>query len=1226
MKHMRFITGFMTAVMLTGYTGNVYAFAAEKETVTSSEAIEASGNSVSVTEADEKVGHKEKDTSIEDTTYTYEYDTYSVDYTVTSHWDDRCNVIVDLRNNTDQVIHNWNLIFCTDDEIIDPWNAKIVSEDDETGKYLLKNMEYNQDVPANGSVKFGFQVKYGEDFDLPISFYMSTSEKCVEESDYKATVSVTSAWDGGYTAGIDIYNLRDTDIEDWLMIVQTENKITNMWNATLKSIGDDLYEISCPDHSQNIPGHEMKSVGFQAEGDECDLTVLCIKERNRIDDLELPDFSNWDRITDTDGDGVVDSLEEYFGTDINNKDSDSDGMSDREEVYITGTDPRVVDSDDNGIPDTDEDLDKDGLVNFDELVYGTSPFSADTDFDDLSDLEEIKQYFTDPLIRDTDSDGAPDGWELDNGYDPLVYNSSFKLSASQGELGEANPVIARVNLEASDVDVESLVVEKIEPHDNYLISPCIAGYIGDAYGFSIDGEFDKAELIFEYDVAVGKIGDDFQPRIYYLNEDTEMFEELEDQTVNEGKVTANTTHFSIYILLNKVEFDKAWEKSAQGALNNISGKDNAAAFDDISIKNKGEVKSYNGHKYLLIKEEMDWDNASDYCMSVGGHLVSITSEGEQNFINNNILEKSRHSAWIGGITYGSLDEFQWVTGEKMDYTYWNSGEPNWGDETRVHLYDWTGLWNNCPETSRHWFICEWDDYGEESTYDSNGDGISDYDTKLIEEGIITCSNTSDELTGYNLNYDENGNLSDDCDHDGLKNGEEIEIVEEFGKRFFRMKSHPWREFSDTDIWNDYEEVQNGTNPMKHEFEKIHVDALTNNLPYYYEGVADLRDDDFVKGIMGYSAVINGVWNRQEIYRDLIIDYFYNYASADYYEDAVLEEEKKQLYDALITCISNVKNSISNGKNTYDTTYNINKLISYINGARTIEELEDCFDTEITDLLVAYNRMSEDAIEFRASVYGNPYIKKYWKSNHVKNITSSQRELMDQFSNGVTIAFGVVDVLDTIMSISRVNANEKLFVEDMEFLNNLSLFGNDLFVRSAARDVMNCLKDEYIETYSSAIYRDAMETVGELAIIWRASSSAYEAVVIAVRDSAILASGIDRDLEQLYSIYCYSSMTSIYVKMSSWNLQPGVNNKYYSCYETNVGFSTRCIRNIAQLRVLGENEYYEYIKNDGLFGGIVDFVAGLDDVKVAVENNMVDVKSVTDAMRIKLSSNLMYSVQ
>jgi hypothetical protein len=45
-------------------------------------------------------------------------------------------------------------------------------------------------------------------------------------------------------------------------------------------------------------------------------------------------------------------------------------------------------------------------------------------------------------------------------------------------------------------------------------------------------------------------------------------------------------------------------------------------------------------------------------------------------------------------------------------------------------------------------------------------------------------------------------------------------------------------------------------------------------------------------------------------------------------------------------------------------------------------------------------------------------------------------------------------------------------------------------------------------------------------------------------------------------------------MLSWDLQPGMNNGYYSCYKKNVGFSTRCIKNIAQLRILGENEYYE----------------------------------------------------
>lgn len=79
---------------------------------------------------------------------------------------------------------------------------------------------------------------------------------------------------------------------------------------------------------------------------------------------------------------------------------------------------------------------------------------------------------------------------------------------------------------------------------------------------------------------------------------------------------------------------------------------------------------------------------------------------------------------------------------------------------------------------------------------------------------------------------------------------------------------------------------------------------------------------------------------------------------------------------------------------------------------------------------------------------------------------------------------------------------------------------------------------------------------------------------------------------------------------------------------NVGFSTRCIRNIAQLRILGENGYYEYIKSDALllYGVLIDFATGLSDVKNKVEKNMAAVKFTTDAMKIKLSSRLMYSVQ
>ena len=61
-----------------------------------------------------------------------------------------------------------------------------------------------------------------------------------------------------------------------------------------------------------------------------------------------------DTTTDTDLDGLPDSLEESIGTDINLADSDGDGVSDGDEWNTYFTDPLNADSDNDGSPDGDE--------------------------------------------------------------------------------------------------------------------------------------------------------------------------------------------------------------------------------------------------------------------------------------------------------------------------------------------------------------------------------------------------------------------------------------------------------------------------------------------------------------------------------------------------------------------------------------------------------------------------------------------------------------------------------------------------------------------------------------------------------------------------------------------------------------------------------------------------------------------------------------------------------
>lgn len=138
--------------------------------------------------------------------------------------------------------------------------------------------------------------------------------------------------------------------------------------------------------------------------------------------------------TDTDGDGLTDLQEEFYGTDPESVDSDNDGLSDFDELVEFGTDPLLPDTDDDGINDANEifvyetdplNLDTDGDILYDggELVYGTDPLNPDTDGDGLTDGEEVYFSETDPTEVDTDGDGIGDFDEVVNGTDPLDPNS-----------------------------------------------------------------------------------------------------------------------------------------------------------------------------------------------------------------------------------------------------------------------------------------------------------------------------------------------------------------------------------------------------------------------------------------------------------------------------------------------------------------------------------------------------------------------------------------------------------------------------------------------------------------------------------------------------------------------------------------------------------------------------------------------------------------------------------
>ncbi|WP_269801438.1 M4 family metallopeptidase [Colwellia sp. Bg11-28] len=121
---------------------------------------------------------------------------------------------------------------------------------------------------------------------------------------------------------------------------------------------------------------------------------------------------------DEDGDGMSDYWELSFGLDPTdasdaNSDLDNDTLSNLIEFQLN-TLPNNNDSDTDTLTDGDE-------VN----VHFTNPVKIDSDDDDLADNLELNTYLTDPNLSDTESDGMPDGWEVLYNLDPLTDDSAL---------------------------------------------------------------------------------------------------------------------------------------------------------------------------------------------------------------------------------------------------------------------------------------------------------------------------------------------------------------------------------------------------------------------------------------------------------------------------------------------------------------------------------------------------------------------------------------------------------------------------------------------------------------------------------------------------------------------------------------------------------------------------------------------------------------------------------
>ena len=144
-----------------------------------------------------------------------------------------------------------------------------------------------------------------------------------------------------------------------------------------------------------------------------------------------------------------------------------------------------------------------------------------------------------------------------------------------------------------------------------------------------------------------------------------------------------------------------------------------------------EAVVFAGHRYQFVPDTLSWTEATAKAAALGGHLATIASKEENDFLVANFLGKivdNYKGVWLGASAQSATAGWKWVTGEPFSFTAWGTTEPNTNqrdrddtfpyglslfraDDTYAGRFGWNdvavggGMW----KTQMKGFIVEWED-------------------------------------------------------------------------------------------------------------------------------------------------------------------------------------------------------------------------------------------------------------------------------------------------------------------------------------------------------------------------------------------------------------------------------------------------------------------------------------------------------------------------------------
>lgn len=850
--------------------------------------------------------------------------------------------------------------------------------------------------------------------------------------------------------------------------------------------------------------------------------------------------------TDTDGDGLTDELERYFGTDKEKVDTDGDGLSDYVEVMVLNYDPLKTDTDGNGTTDDREDIDQDGLDNRTEMDKGTDCFIVDTDQDGLTDKDEVETYHTDPLKSDTDNDGFFDGWEIENGTDPFAENQTLDVT----ETVEMMDVTATLDIHLNGEQQQSL---KVENSDDSIFMNTVPGQISSALSLTMEGDLPESGATLSF--AVGEefpqeVTEDFVPVIYYYNPETFLLEEVPTTYVN-GVATTHLTHFSTYILLNKVLFDEVWETEIKPPDAESSGK---TGVDVVFVVDSSGSMSSNDRQDIRItavknfidklgeKDRaaiVDFDSyASLFQSFTNDHEKLYTAINRVNDSGNTNLSKGMNLAiqQFTDSSYIRTDAFKYIIFLTDGDGSYSTGYTQSAADNGIVVYT-VGLGSGVNASvlkgiangtgGKYYFASEADDLIEiydqaieetiDYSTDSNDDGISDYYTKLLCEGkLLNGAGQSyfDVVDEYLLDkypdmtvgeimymlFQENN----DYDGDGLKNGQEVFIVEEKSsdkkmlKVYAMAYSDPRLIDTDSDGREDLEEREDGTDPQIPDLPIDDVYFLCTGKNFGAGIAADQYKNNpaLVLALHIENKLLGGDMIFTKVAEQELLNVVQAYSGVAYesLKDRVIKSVYSQIYKALNDSCEAVLHALSSTEEYYDelkplvdelkrTTQEVGNLIyKYVEApdpSLTWDEYKQGY-AQIDDAIAKCGE-AEGAIKKVTNIKDvnvgriNIPIPNWLNTEKISSIVYKCGGVVKKIGNAAQVisivysgAMSVLSWIDTIEGFASLYAND--ITNDIvdEWLNEIVLNSEINYVRIAAADLHVLLTSNNVQFKDSII--------------------------------------------------------------------------------------------------------------------------------------------------------------